>query len=71
MQIKSLIKDVNTTNYHNWFDKNNLEKVLAIIDSNKFNHKKKEKENLNTLTLKTWLIILKVIQLMKQMLKRI
>ena len=34
-------KEVNTTNYRNWFDKNKLEKMLATIDNNKFNHKNK------------------------------
>ena len=28
-------------NYHNWFDGNNFEKFLAIIDSNKFNYQNK------------------------------
>ena len=32
---------MNTTDYSNWFDKNKFEKMLAIIDSNKFNHKNK------------------------------
>ena len=32
---------MNTTDYPNWFDKNKFEKMLATIDSNKFNHKNK------------------------------
>ena len=32
---------MNTTNYPNWIDKNKFEKMLATIDSNKFNHKNK------------------------------
>ena len=33
-----------TDYYHNWFDKNKLKKLLAIIDSNKFNYKNKISE---------------------------
>ena len=32
---------MNTTNCPNWLDKNKFEKILATIDSNKFNHKNK------------------------------
>ena len=32
---------MNTTDYPNWIDKNRFEKMLATIDSNKFNHKNK------------------------------
>ena len=48
-------------------------KTATIIDSNKFNYKNKVVEFVLTLmlTLKTWLIILKIIQLVKQMLKKI
>ena len=38
IEIKSPKEDENTTN---WFDKNKFEKILAIINSNKFNHKNK------------------------------
>ena len=38
-EIKSLQKDVNTTDDPDWLDKNKFEKMLAIIYSNKFNHK--------------------------------
>ena len=42
LQIKSLKEDKNTTDYYpNWFDRNKFEKILAIIDSNKFNYKNK------------------------------
>ena len=34
IEIKSLEEDKNTTD---WFDKNKFKKILAIIDSNKFN----------------------------------
>ena len=30
-----------TDNFPNWFDRNKFEKILAIIDSNKFNYKNK------------------------------
>ena len=41
-EIKSPKEDKNTTdNYPNWFDRNKFEKILAIIDSNKFNYKNK------------------------------
>ena len=30
-----------TDDYPNWFDRNKFEKILAIIDSNKFNYKNK------------------------------
>ena len=42
IEIKSPKEDKNTTdNYPNWFDRNKFEKILAIIDSNKFNYKNK------------------------------
>ena len=37
-EIKSPKEDENTTN---WFDKNKLDKILAILNSNKFNRKNK------------------------------
>ena len=41
-KIKSPEEDKNTTDYYsNWFDKNKLKNILAIIDSNKFGHKNK------------------------------
>ena len=42
IEIKSPKEGKNTTdNYPNWFDRNKFEKILAIIDSNKFNYKNK------------------------------
>ena len=38
IKINSPEKDENTTD---WYDKNNFKKILAIIESNKFNHKNK------------------------------
>ena len=41
-EIKSPKEDKNMTDYcRNWFDKNKFKKMLAIIDSNKFNYKNK------------------------------
>ena len=34
-------EDKNTTDYPNWFERNKFKKMLAIIDSNKFNYKNK------------------------------
>ena len=40
MEIKIPKENKNTTDYYpNWFGKNKFEKILAIIDSNKFNCK--------------------------------
>ena len=42
LQKKSPEEDKNTTDYYpNWFDKNKFKKMLAIIDSSKFNYKNK------------------------------
>ena len=42
IEIKSLKEDKNTADYYpNWFDRNKFEETLAIIESNKFNHKSK------------------------------
>ena len=50
----------------NWFDKNKFKEILAIIDSNKFSHRNKILQvNSNMIKLKTWLIILKIIQSVK------
>ena len=62
--IKEEIKSLN------WFDKNKFKKILAIIDSNEFSYRNKIGE-FKQITLKTWLIILEIIQLVKQMLKKI
>ena len=34
-------EDKNTTDYPNWFERNKFKKMLAIIDSHKFNYKNK------------------------------
>ena len=67
IEIKSPKEDENTTN---WFDKNKFEKILAIINSNKFNHKNKIGKS-SIMTLKTWLIILTKTQLVKHLLEKI
>ena len=42
IEIKSLKEDENATDsYPNWFDKNKVKNILAIIDSNKFNYRHK------------------------------
>ena len=38
IEIKSLEEDENTAD---WYDKNKFKKILAIVNSNKFNHKNK------------------------------
>ena len=38
-EIKNPEEDKNTTDYPNWVDRNRFKKILAIIDSNKFNYK--------------------------------
>ena len=38
IEIKSSKENVNTTD---WFDKNKFQKMLAIVNSNKFDHKNK------------------------------
>ena len=44
MEIKSPEEDQNTTDsYPNWFDKNKFKNILAIIDSNKFNYRHKNR----------------------------
>ena len=51
----------------NWVDKNKFKEILAIIDNSEFDYK--DKVILSILKLKTWLIILVIIQLMKYLLK--
>ena len=41
MEIKSSKEDINSTDYPNCFDRNKFKKMLAIIDSNKFNYNNK------------------------------
>ena len=69
MEIKSPKEDINRRDYPNWFDKIKFKKMLAIIDSKKFNYKNKIGE-FKYIELKSWLIILEIIQLVKYLLKR-
>ena len=39
--IKELIEEPKEIRSSNWFNKNKFEKILAVIDSNKFNYKNK------------------------------
>ena len=42
MEIKGPQEDKNTTDYYlNWFDGSKFKKILATIDSSKFNYKNK------------------------------
>ena len=41
MEIKSPKEGINTADYPNLFDRNKFKKMLAIINSNKFNNKNK------------------------------
>ena len=66
--IQRLIEEPKEIKSPNSLDKNKFKEILTIIDSNKFGHKSKICQQ-NILTLKTWLIILKLIKLVKQMLK--
>ena len=65
-KIKNSNKDESTTE---WYDKKKFKKILTTIDKNSFNHKNKigklRFNNINDL-----IKILKIIQLVKQMLKR-
>ena len=65
--IKEELKEIKRPN---WIDKNKFKEVLAIIIATTLITKIKE-ANLSMLTLKTWLIILETIQLVKQMLKKL
>ena len=64
MKIQKLIEEPKEIKVPNWLDKNKFKRILIIIDSNKFVIKIKQ-VNLNILTLKTWLLILEIIQLVK------
>ena len=68
--IKEELKEIKNLN---WFDKNKLDesKFQLLLTVTNLVTKKKKKVNLSILTLKTWLIIFKIIQLVKQMLKKI
>ena len=64
----------------NWFDKNKFKEVLGLIKISLKSFQlllaatnlitRIKQVNLSILTLKTWLIILEIMQLVKQMLKR-
>ena len=62
--IKKLIEKPKEINSPTWLDKNKFEKILAIITATNLVTKIKQ-VTLNILKLKTWLIILKIIQLVK------
>ena len=68
--IKKVIQEPKDIKSPNWIDKNKFEKFLAIIDSNKCNYKNKI-DQFKYIDINTWLIILEIIQLVKQMLKNI
>ena len=67
MEIKCPEEDKNMTD---WYDKNKFKKILATVNRNKFSHKN-EIGKLKYMKLKTWLIILTKIQLVKYLLKKI
>ena len=54
----------------NWFDKNKFKEILAIIDNNEFNYKNKIGE-FKYIDIKDLVNNIKIIQLVKQMLKKI
>ena len=65
----SINKEVNS-NLTSWYDTDKFNKILATIDNSDFNHKNKIGK-LKFMKLTTWSIVLKVILLVKQMLKKI
>ena len=67
--IKELIEEPKDIKSSNWIDKNQFEKMLAIIDSNKFNQKNKigEFKYINIRDI----LILEIIQLVKYLPKQI
>ena len=65
--IKKLIEEPKEIKHPNWTDKNKFIKLL-LTATNLIT--KIKQVNLIILTLKTWLIILKIIQLVKYLLKR-
>ena len=58
------------TDHPNWFDKNKLKKYQVLLTATNLITKVKQ-VNSSILTLKTWLIIFEIIQLVKQMLKKV
>ena len=67
--IKELIEKPKEIKSSNWFNKNKLKKMYLLLAETNLVTKIKQ-VNSSILTLKTWLIILKIIQLVKQMLKK-
>ena len=59
-----------TDSYPTWFEKNRFKNILAITDSNKFACKNKIGE-FKFIDIKTWFLILKLIQFVKYLLKKI
>ena len=53
---------LNNKSTTNWYDKNKFNEILTTVDNNNFNS--------NLMTLITWSTILKIMQLVNQMLKR-
>ena len=66
--MKKLIEEPKEIKSPNWFDKNKFKEILLTAINLVTNIKQ---VILNILILKTWLIILKIIQLVKQMLKNV
>ena len=61
-----------TDSYPTWFEKNRFKNILAITDSNKKKKKKKNKiGEFKFIDIKTWFLILKLIQFVKYLLKKI
>ena len=60
LTLKELIEEPKEIKSPDWFDKNKFKKITRI-----------KQVNSNILTLKTWLIILEIIQLVKYLLKKI
>ena len=58
-----------TDSYRNWFDKNKFKNILAILIPTNVAARIKQ-ANSSILTLKTWLLILKIIELVKYLLKK-
>ena len=64
----SINKEVNS-NLTSWYDTDKFNKILATIDNNNFNHKNKVGK-LKFNEINDLVIVLKIILLMKQILKR-
>ena len=60
LTLKELIEEPKEIKSPDWFDKNKFKKITRI-----------KQVNSNILTLKTWLIILEIIKLVKYLLKKI